>query len=213
MVVAIDKTKLYEETPTLSFSLFDIPSAGYLRIIQPAVNFDMSPLLGLVWLMAKGPPQTEGNYQGGALLYRRLQWSNGSVAWKSGDGEHWQEVADAPSFPYRDYSDLDGGSIGAPQMGGPTTIALGPAGNAVGSHLSMAVIRDGALWTCHHVGVDGVDGDYDGDGTGSTVDRSAIQWCRLHITGIGDLELQTSTDWGRIWEPDYSQQTLKRVGL
>ena len=119
-----------------------------------------------------------------------------------GDEQNWQEVAEPPSFPYRDYYDLDGGTNGAPQMGGPTTIQLGPGGpHAIGSRLSMAVIRDGLLWTCHHVGVDDAgEGNYNGDETGSTVDRSAVQWFRLHITATGELELQTSNDQGRIWD-------------
>ena len=174
------------------------------------MNFDATPLSNLVWLITKGPPetnQTSGNYQGGALRYRRLQWNtnNGTVGWTQGDEANWHQVADPQSSPYRSYFDLDGGAIGAPQMGGPTTIALGPAGAAVGSRLSMAVIRDSTLWTCHHVGLDGVDGDFDGNGTGSTVDRSAIQWFRLHITGTGDLELQNSNDQGRIMDIRTSQ--------
>ena len=86
-----------------------------------------------------------------------------------------------PNVPYRDHFDLDGGTISAPQAGGPTRIQLGPAADA-GSRLSTAVIRDGALWTCHHPCADGVDGDYDEEETGSSVDRPAIQWLTLHIT-------------------------------
>jgi hypothetical protein len=35
--------------------------------------------------------------------------------------------------------------------------------------------------TCHHVGLDGTDGDYDG----STPDRSAVQWFRLQVGAEG----------------------------
>jgi hypothetical protein len=41
------------------------------------------------------------------------------------------------------------------------------------------------LWTCQHVGLDGTDGVYDGGASGSSVDRSAVQWLRLHIAAGG----------------------------
>ena len=55
-----------------------------------------------------------------------------------------------------------------------------------------AVIRDGYLWTCHHVGLDGTDGDYDG----GTPDRSGIQWLRL---GVAQGGLSYGTH-GRIYD-------------
>lgn len=56
-----------------------------------------------------------------------------------------------------------------------------------------AVIRNGHLWTCHHVGLDGTDGDYDG----STADRSAIQWFKLEV-GAGGL---TYSSHNRVFDP------------
>jgi len=76
----------------------------------------------------------------------------------------------------------------APQKGGPS-IELG----YVGSRLMMAVIRNGYLWTCHHIGLDGSDGDYDGE----TVDRSAIQWLKLRVEPDGRL---TYAARGRIYD-------------
>jgi hypothetical protein len=72
------------------------------------------------------------------------------------------------------------------------------------SRLSVAVIRDGTLWTCHHVGLDGADGEYNGDGAGSSVDRSAAQCLRLHISETGHLVLISSADLGRIWDQSAS---------
>jgi hypothetical protein len=58
--------------------------------------------------------------------------------------------------------------------------------------MMMAIIRGNHLYTCHHVGLDGTDGDYDG----GTVDRSAIQWFRLLVAANG----LTNTTWGRIYD-------------
>jgi hypothetical protein len=46
-------------------------------------------------------------------------------------------------------------------------------------------VRNDSLWTCQHIGLDGTDGVYDGDASGSSVDRSAVQWLRLHIAAGG----------------------------
>lgn len=45
----------------------------------------------------------------------------------------------------------------------------------------MATIRNGFLWTCHHVGLDGTDGNYGGTASGSGVDRSGVQWFKLQV--------------------------------
>ena len=50
-----------------------------------------------------------------------------------------------------------------------------------------AVIRNDTLWTCHHVGIDGADQDYDEDEFGDTVDRSAIRWLKIQINSDGTL--------------------------
>ncbi len=58
-----------------------------------------------------------------------------------------------------------------------------------------AVIRNGNLWTCQHVGSDGPNADYDG----GTVDRTAIQWIRLNVNAT-DYTL-TYGSHGRIYDP------------
>jgi hypothetical protein len=189
VVVAIDKDLLYQGTyQAWTFPLESV--APYLRCVQPAVNFD-TPMVGnYAWFVAKGV-RTEDPYQGGPILYRRLQWIGGVPDLE----DTWLEVTE-PQPSYRNYFDLDGedlsvaNSIGAPQAGGTTKIRLTPhplSRDRVGSRLSMAVIRDGVLWTCLHVGLDDEDGDYDGDQTGASVDRSAIQWLKLPITGDSTL--------------------------
>ncbi|MCP5526335.1 MAG: hypothetical protein H7A47_05950 [Verrucomicrobiales bacterium] len=49
------------------------------------------------------------------------------------------------------------------------------------------------FWTCHHVGLDGTDGDYDG----GTVDRSAIQWLKLQLSS-GAVTMSHSSH-GRVY--------------
>jgi hypothetical protein len=183
LVVAIDKDLLYQGTyQAWPFPLESV--APSLRVVQPAVNFD-TPVAGdYAWFVAKGL-RTEAPYQGGPIIYRRLQWSGGVPGWAD---TAWPGVAETS---YRNYFDLDAedlfadSSISAPQAGGPTDIRLTPdpvTRDRVGSRLSMAVIRQGVLWTCHHVGLDDEDGDYGGDKTGEGVDRSAIQWLKLPIS-------------------------------
>jgi hypothetical protein len=138
--------------------------------IQPAYNFDASPVGGYAWFVAKGP--SSGNL-GGQIYFRRLQWNGPNPEWVG----NWQVV----EGPYRDYYDI-------PQVSGTNSVLLAPhkdgtaleLGN-LGSRLMTAVIRNGYLWTCHHVGLDGVDGDYDGP----TADRSAVQWFKLQVSSGG----------------------------
>ena len=49
----------------------------------------------------------------------------------------------------------------------------------------MAIIRNGYLWTCQHVGLNSADGTYSGDQTGSSVNRSGIQWWKLQLNSTG----------------------------
>jgi hypothetical protein len=79
-----------------------------------------------------------------------------------------------------EHSVLDRGNICAPQLGG-TGITL----QRTGSRLRTPVIRYSLLWVCQHVGLAGTTGTYSGDQTGSTVDRSAIQWLELHLNSTG----------------------------
>lgn len=111
------------------------------------------------------------------MKYRRMAWSGSSAGWVEAN---WQTLTE-PSPTYRDYFDLDGGDRYAPQLSQASSIKL----QKLGSRFGMAVIRDGSLWTCQTVGLDGTDGDYDGTESGSTVDRSAIQWLRLQTSTSG----------------------------
>jgi hypothetical protein len=185
-VVAVKKTNILQGSfqPTL---LFQPPEALNTTAIQPAVNFDAQPLNAYAWFVAKGPPHSDPPYAPGEVLYRRLQWNGDLAEWVDSS---WTTLT--PSS-YTSYYDLDSGTVSAPQLGGPVRIDL-----AVGSRLMMAIIRDGFLWTCQQVGLDGVDGDYDGNGTGSTVDRTGVQWLKCQINSSG--EPLTLSDHGRIFD-------------
>lgn len=193
-VLAIDKQQLYASPSALVSWPFPLPVTPGYRTIHPASNYDSPPVGGFAWFVSKAAPdETPGTYRGGSLLYRRLQWSGGVPAWADGD---WVTVPE-PTPTYRNYFDFDGGDhIGAPQLGGPTRILLSAeSAGGVGSRLCMATIRDNELWTCQTVGLDGTDGDYSGDETGTAVDRSALQWIKLPIDSNGAL---TVADHGRI---------------
>jgi hypothetical protein len=47
------------------------------------------------------------------------------------------------------------------------------------------MIRNNVLWVCQHVGLAGTVGTYGGDESGSTVDRSAVQWLKLQLNSTG----------------------------
>jgi hypothetical protein len=189
-VVAIRKQPLYDEDVFQASWLTTHPGLTAFTI-QPAVNFDDVPSEGPAWFVAKGPPEHTSPYKGGAVFYRRLQWNATGADWVD---TAWQPLGDPPQpATYRDYYDLDDGGVTAPQAGGPDVIDLGYSG---ASRLMMAVIRDNALWTCHHIGLIGTSGSYNPQA--GPVDRSAIQWVKMQITGSSPpLAYGTS---GRIWD-------------
>ena len=190
-IVAVKKPQIYDGI--LHSTPFNIDMApGDLKVwtIQPAVNFDDSPLNGHAWLVAKGPPSHGTPYRGGAVHYRRLLW-NGTVAQLV--DQQWIALGDTS---YRNYFDLDDETVGAPQLGDP------PEGlkidlNGTGSRLMNAVIRNGHLWSCQHIGVNDPAGIYTGDASGSPETRSAIQWLRLQIQANGTLSFVSH---GRVFD-------------
>jgi hypothetical protein len=186
MVVAIKKPEIYQgEFISTALQIY-VTNSVPVWTLQPVVNFDAVGTNDYVWFVAKGPPDLETNYQGGAIFYRRLQWSGTNAAWADTD---WSVVTNPPSVSYRDYYDLDGTNVGV--VGGPHTTApaKGSAGIDLGilggSRLAMSAIRNGFLWTCHTVGLSGTNGSYSGDQTGTGLDRSAIQWLSLEVDNIG----------------------------
>jgi hypothetical protein len=176
-LVAIKKSELYAGQ-FISASI-EITNNPPVRTIQPAVNFDPVATNDHAWFVAVGPPDLGATYKGGEVWYRRLQWSGTNVVWDT----NWTSVADG-GVNYRDYYELAGtniavfplSGISAPQTNG-TSINLYSAG----SRLMMATIRNGYLWTCHAVGLNGTNGTYTGNATGTNVDRSAMQWFKLEV--------------------------------
>ena len=161
--------------------------------IQPAVNFDSVSTNDYAWLVAKGPPQLGSNYQGGAILYRRLQWSNTTALMVD---TNWIAVEPWSGANYRDYYDIEGtnqtiassaSTVRAPQppapLGETKRINLG----YVGSRLMNALIRNGFLYTCHHVGLSETNGVYTGNETGTNVTRSGVQWFKFRLDSSGIL--------------------------
>jgi len=70
---------------------------------------------------------------------------------------------------------------------------------SIGSRLMMAVVQNGFLWTCHTVGLNGSNGVYLGDSSGTNVDRSAMQWFKIEINS--DSSGLTLGDHGRVFDP------------
>jgi len=144
--------------------------------IQPAFSYETSPTGGYAWFVAKAGTRK--------IYYRRLQWNGSTPDWVG----TWTPLSDTSYLDYYDVPQDD--SFSVPQSGGSVDIG------ATGSRLMTAVIRNGYLWTCHHVGLDGTDGDYDG----GTPDRSAAQWFKLAVQSGG----LTYTTHGRIYDASTS---------
>jgi hypothetical protein len=166
-VVAIKKPEIYQGT--LLTNTFRFTASNDLRIwtIQPPVNHVQVATNGYAWLVAKGPPQLGSgtNYRGGAVLYRRLRWTNSTAILVD---DTWKQVTDAvPALDYRDYFDIEGTNqvftylgptLEASQAGGSKKIDLA----ITGSRLMNALIRNGFLYTCHQIGLNGTNGSYAG---------------------------------------------------
>ena len=158
------------------------PSDLETSTIQPAFSSEPVPLGGYAWFVAKGPAEPG---RGGLIVFRCLEWDESIPRWAG----PWTSVSDtAPS--YRDYFDVPqaDSTFRAPHSGG--TVLIGNTG----SRLMTAVIRNGHLWTCHHVGVVGSTGSWDGT---APADRSAVQWFRLELNS----ESLRYRAHGRIYDP------------
>lgn len=193
-VVAIKKPEIYNGTYVAWFNFMTLSYVN-ASTIQPAVNFDSAPVGGYAWFIAKGPPEHSPIYKGGAVRYRRLKWNGNTVAWQD---QSWQNLPE-PTTDYRNYFDYDDVNYfapvaSAPQAGSTVKINFGN----VGSRLMMAMIRNGHLYTCQHVGLNGTDGIYDGGAAGTSVDRSGVQWLKLAIGSNG--EGLTLANRGRIFD-------------
>jgi hypothetical protein len=163
--------------------------------IYPAVNFDAAEEDSVVWFLAKGDP---GSAYGG-IEYGRLQWVQDSPGnWHAEFLENpWSSSLRIPSG-YA-YYDLDHSQqLAVPQK--PTPGMRFTPNSLIGSKLQCAFIRNGYLWTCHHIGLDG-----GGNNTynGGVVDRTGIGWYRMKIKADNSLSLSPSDGGliGRVYDP------------
>lgn len=140
-----------------------------------------------------GPPSLSSNCLGGEILYRRLQWLGTNAVLDT----NWLTVSPSVAA-YRDYFDLMiKTNMAAPQATASNGVPISL--REIGSRLTTAVVRNGSLWTCQAVGLSGTNGNYVGDQTGSSVDRSSVQWTKLSVeTSTGTLSYNSH---GRIWDP------------
>lgn len=197
-VIAIKKQEIY--TNTLVYTYLPVGTNEVVTwCIQPAVNFDSPPAGGYAWFVAKGPPDLGPTYRGGAVFYRRLEWVGTNARWETNSG--WRDLTNAPNS-YREYYDFDGSNVLQKwSIAGPTapqTNGIGINLMVVGSRLMMATLRNGCLWTCHHVGLEGTDGTYTNGPAGATVNRSAAQWLKLRLNS--DATTLDYDEHGRIYD-------------
>lgn len=196
-IVAVKKPEIYNGT-NLSTRI-EVTNDLTSWTIQPAVNFDGVPTNGYAWFVAKGPPDAGTNYQGGPVLFRRLQWQGTNAAWAD---TNWVEVSN-PGAAYQDYYELAGTNFSSFPNAGVTGPQLGTTNGIdlflIGSRLMMATVHNGFLWTCQTVGLSGTNGTYIGDASGTNVDRSGAQWLAFEISP--DNTTLTLINHGRIFDP------------
>ncbi len=134
---------------------------------QPAYNFDAVGASDRAWFVSSSHTVF------GDVHYRRLTWSGGTPTLDSS-----ATTLSTPAY---------GDPINAPADGSMTAINVGD------DRLQMAVIRDGALWTCRHVGLNS-------SGGATSADRTGCEWLELDVsTATASL-----TQSGRVYDSDAS---------
>ncbi len=131
---------------------------------QPAHNFDDIGPTGIAWFVSSS---TTAN---GDLRYRRLTWDAGTPTLDA--------AASTVATP------VYGNLLNAPALGSSTDISVGD------DRIQMAVIRDGRLWTCRHVGVNA-------SGGSTAADRDGCEWLEVSVTGATPALVQS----GRVYDP------------
>lgn len=194
--MAINKNKLYNqgifEPHTFDIGLDQL----FARVIQPAVNFDAVPLGGYVWFLTKKPPvrssPPDPPYTAGKIVYRRMVWGgDGIPSWLD---TAWQPLSESSYLDYFDLGERENQAY-APNLG-EGTLPLETFRN--GSGVYTAIIRNGILWICQAVGLDGPEGSHGRSGVASSVDRTGVQWLKLQLNSIGTP--LTLLDHGRIFD-------------
>jgi len=170
-------------------------NTGYKVLwVQPALNFDTGA--SYAWFVGKGDPAI-----GSPIVYNRLQWGANDVPSFVGSATLSQSVTFPQPYPY---CDLDNNlSFAVPQK--PVSGGTFTPNVLAGSRLQKAVVRNGFLWTCHHVGLDGgANATYEG----GTVDRTGCGWYKIKIKTDYSLSLNKTADqadYGRIYDTEASQ--------
>jgi hypothetical protein len=179
IVACLAKPGVYQGST--SMTSLDVPNTDLQTWkVQTAINLDSSPLGGWVWCIAKSfPSGTGSSYTNGSIYYRRIQWSSGTNLWVDSS---WQPLSASGAPEYYDFDDWTSSTPNAPEGSGCST-GLGFQWD--GGRLHMAMIRNNILWTCQQVGLNGTSGSYNGNDTGSAVDRSGIQWWQLQCNSSG----------------------------
>jgi len=166
-------------------------NAGYSVLwMQPAVNFDSVGSTAIAWFVGKGVPAS-----GGPIVYGRLQWTQQGGNWTASFLENpWNKSEPVPDA----YYDLDNNQgFAMPQKSDPQGTQTPNV--LAGSRLQMAIVRNGFLWTAHHVGLDGGDNLYNG----GSVDRTGCGWFKMKIKADNTLSLNRAldgADYGRTYD-------------
>lgn len=196
VVIAIPKTAgLRNGTADPDFQRLDLgPFYLEIDVVQPAINFDpVSPTEPALFITQ------DRSARSSRVRVGRLAWV-GSIAqinslsiWPSigllQPGVDLQEASPAGSGTY---------PLNPWHLDSSVRIKINERG--FGSQYTMAVIRNGYLWTCHSIGVNG-NGLYTGTWPAyGDADRVACEWLKFQIVPDGSLKTIQATDYGRAYE-------------
>lgn len=163
----------------------------YYFAVQPAVNFDAVGANDIAWFVGKSDPGGSGF---GTIKYGRLQWTYTNSDWNAA---FWENPWTLELTVQESYYDLDNNfQLAVPQS---ASAGLTDTPHLVsGSRLQMAIVRNGLLWTCHDLGLDGGHQLYNG----GLVDRTACGWFKLKIKSDNTLSINRydGADYGRFYD-------------
>lgn len=130
---------------------------------QPAHNMDDIAPTGSAWFVSSSPVSN------GDVLYRRLNWGGGTPTLDAS-----ASTVSTPTY---------GNLINAPAQDSSTDISVGD------DRLQMAMVRNGRLWTCRHIGVNA-------SGGSPGANRDGCEWLELSVTGATPALVQS----GRVYD-------------
>lgn len=183
VVIALPKGPFISNPPTAATiqpenpaHRFDVDLANGEKNVRPVMSFEPTAAGNVAWFVSAAEPY--GGRPGGTT-FGQLRWNPASQVFEK---QAWFDTV-IPVPAELNYWDIPAEpSFYAPQKPktymsstGPILYSDGFRLSNDGTHVMSAVLRNGYLWICQHVGTDS-SGGYSG-----TADRSAVVWFKLKV--------------------------------